>query len=54
MRVQMALCFATVVLWIPASASAVTVFEDGFESGDLSAWDDAATDRYTVTETRVE
>lgn len=37
----------------PAAASAETIgstiFEDGFESGDLSKWDNVATHRYAVT-----
>jgi len=35
----------------PAAAQTVptTIFEDGFESGDLSRWDNVATSRYAVT-----
>jgi hypothetical protein len=32
-----------------AAPGRVIVFEDGFESGDLSAWDQFATNKYTVT-----
>ena len=38
---------------LPVAASAqtigTTIFEDGFESGDLSNWDNVATNRYAVT-----
>ncbi len=34
----------------PLPAAAETVFQDGFESGDLSEWDNVATSRYTVTD----
>lgn len=39
---------------VPAAPSAadsvpVAIFEDGFESGDLSNWDTVATDRFAVT-----
>jgi hypothetical protein len=37
-------------LMAPLPAAAETVFQDGFESGDLSAWDNVATSRYTVTD----
>ena len=39
-------------LWSPSARAQDSniVFEDGFESGDLSAWDNVATDRYTVTD----
>ena len=33
----------------PADAVSVVIFEDGFESGDLSAWDNVSTQRYAVT-----
>jgi Polysaccharide lyase len=37
---------------VPAASSdtiPVTIFDDGFESGDLSRWDNVATNRYAVT-----
>ena len=33
----------------PADAQSITIFEDGFESGDLSNWDNVDTRRYWVT-----
>jgi hypothetical protein len=43
-----ALCGLLTVLATPAMAE--IVFEDGFEGGDLSAWDNAAAGRYAVTD----
>ena len=33
----------------PADTIPITIFEDGFESGDLSNWDSVATHRYGIT-----
>lgn len=38
---------ASIVVATPARAD--VIFQDGFESGDLSAWDNAADGRYSVT-----
>ncbi len=37
-------------LTAPIPAAAETVFQDGFESGDLSSWDNASAGRYAVTD----
>jgi len=48
-----AMLLCTAFAWSPTAASAqtigATIFEDGFESGDLSNWDNVATNRYAVT-----
>ncbi len=53
MRSRAALVMAAVLAAITmpiTSAAAATIFEDGFESGDLSAWDNVAENRYAVTD----
>jgi len=43
---------ATTAVLSPTAATAapnILIFEDGFESGDLTAWDNVATNRYAVT-----
>ncbi len=48
-RLLVLVLFGVVVAAGSAVAQDTVVFEDDFESGDLSAWDEVAADRYRVT-----
>lgn len=53
MRRLIAIALTTFAALLPAhptsAAPNILIFEDGFESGDLSAWDNVNTNRYAVT-----
>jgi hypothetical protein len=49
-RVIIVALLAVMVGTVPATAAPnVVIFEEGFESGDLSAWDNVNTNRYAIT-----
>ena len=49
-RVVIVALLAVMVGAIPATAAPnVVIFEEGFESGNLSAWDNVNTNRYAIT-----